>query len=292
MRAALPGAGDKTLTDAISGCLGHMGKGDAVRLLIVGFDYDRNRAKLFRSAQSGGKTFGVGDVSEVTLAEAIHASTNAPVNYFDAAAELPGDYRCWDGGITGNNNPVLVGVTEAVTTTKGFTEVVALSLGTGTVALPWPDEGEEDSPFVRQPSKTGLINDLQKLASAILDDPPDLASFLAHVMTGSGAGVAAGGAADSQIVRMSPMISPVRDAATNNWTPPAGMDEDAFMTLVNMPMDVLDQDQVQQISHYADLWLQNKAPNQPIRMDGDSLKREIGQGTFGAAKAAWDAVAL
>ncbi len=81
--------------------------------------------------------------------------------------------RYWDGGITGNNNPVLVVPLEAVTATKEFTEIVALSLGTGTVALPWPQPGEEGSPYVRQRSGLGLKSDLAKLVRSILDDPPD-----------------------------------------------------------------------------------------------------------------------
>jgi len=55
-------------------------------------------------------------------------------------------------------------------------------------------------------------------------------------------------------------------------------------------MDALEQDDVMRIYDYADLWLQDVAPNQPIRKDGDTLKCELGQETFSGAKAAWDAV--
>ena len=288
LRSVLPGQGDKTLTDAINGCLGQRGTGDPVRLLIVGFDYDRCAATFFRSATAGGPAYGTGAVSGVTLAEAIDASTNAPVNYFDDPAVLANGYRYWDGAITGCNNPVLVGVTEAVTTTKEFTEVVALSIGTGTVKLPWPQDGQQDSPYVAAPSKQGLVPDLKKLAGSILDDPPDMASFVAHVLTGSGANVPQ--PADSQIVRMSPMISPVWDAGANAWKAPGTMTEEAFTTLAQMPMDALKPEQVQAISDYADMWLQDVAPNQPIRMDGDTLKLELGQATYSAALAAWNAV--
>jgi len=288
LRAVLPGQGDKTLTDAIKGCLGQRGTGDPVRLLIVGFDYDRCSATFFRSAAAGGPAYGTGAVSGVTLAEAIDASTNAPVNYFDGPAVLANGYRYWDGAITGCNNPVLAGVTEAVTTTKEFTEVVALSIGTGTVKLPWPQAGQEGQPYMAAPSDEGLVSDLKKLAGSILDDPPDMASFIAHVLTGSGAHVAP--PADSQIVRMSPMISPVWDAGTNAWKAPGNMTEEDFTTMVQMPMDALDPGQVTAISNYADLWLTDVAPNQPIRMDGDTLKRELGQTTYSAAKAAWMAI--
>ncbi len=288
LQGVLAGPGAQTLTDAIAGCLGQQGTGAPVRLLIVGFDYDRCVATFFRSAAAGGAAYGTGDVSGVTLAAAIDASTNAPVNYFDAPAQLPGGYRYWDGAITGCNNPVLVGVTEAVTATKEFTKVVALSLGTGTVKLPWPQPGQADSPLLAKPSNTGLANDLKKVSGAILDDPPDMASFIAHVLTGSGANVPA--PADSQIVRMSPMISPVWDATANAWAAPGAMTEDEFNTLANVPMDALEAAQMQQITDYADLWLNDVAPNQPIRMNGDTLTVELGQGRFSQALAAWNAV--
>jgi hypothetical protein len=288
LQGVLAGPGGQTLTDAIAGCLGQQGTGAPVRLLIVGFDYDRCAATFFRSAAGGGAAYGTGDVSGVTLAEAIHASTNAPVNYFDAAAELSGGYRYWDGAISGCNNPVLVGVVEAVTATKEFTRVVALSLGTGTVKLPWPQPGQAASPLLAKPSDTGLVNDLKKVSGAILDDPPDMATFVAHVLTGSGANVPA--PADSQIVRMSPMISPVWDSTANAWKAPGSMTEDDFNTLANVPMDALAAEQMQQITDYADLWLNDVAPNQPIRMNGDTLKQELGQVRFSQALAAWNAV--
>jgi uncharacterized protein len=77
--------------------------GQLTHYLIVGFDYDWKRAKYFRSnaaslANSSGPT-------DATLAEAIHASSTAPVNYFNAPARLPGRVslgnRFWDGAIIG-----------------------------------------------------------------------------------------------------------------------------------------------------------------------------------------------
>jgi hypothetical protein len=55
-------------------------------------------------------------------------------------------------------------------------------------------------------------------------------------------------------------------------------------------MDSVEQEQVDAISDYAELWLQDQALNQPIRMNGDTLKRELGQSSFSAAKAAWQAI--
>jgi hypothetical protein len=290
LESVLPIRGNMVLGDAVRGIPGQRGAGENLRVLIVGFDYDRCRATFFRSAATNGPAYGTGAAADLTLAEAIHASTNAPVNYFDGPATYPDDPgRYWDGAIAGCNNPVLAGVAEAVTTTRDFLEIVALSLGTATVALPWPEPGEEGSPYVRQRSDPGLKNDLVKLAGAILDDPPDMASFLAHVMTGSGSGLPAGSVADSQIVRMNPMISPVQDA-NKQWIAPGGLTLAQFQALAALGMDAIDQPDVETIANYADLWLKDQAPNQPVRMDGDTLACEIGQSTFSAAKAAWAAI--
>lgn len=274
--------------DRVAAGIHRPGSNADVHLLIIGFDYDSTRATFFRSALASGPQWGVGDTADISLAEAIHASTNAPVNYFDAPATFP-DHpgRYWDGAISGCNNPILAAVTEAIVTTQDSADIVALSIGTGSVALPLQQSGVAPSPYLQPPSQTGLVPDLRKLATSILDDPPDIASFLAHVMTGSGIGLAKP-PADSRVVRMSPLISPVQDAG--EWTAPGSMTAAEFTYLANIGMDAIQQAEVDAISQYADLWLQNLAPNQPIRMHGSTLTPELGQVTFGDALAAWLAI--
>jgi len=80
----LPKTGDKPLAGSMMGVAGP--NGAPVHLLIVGFDYDRNRTVFFRSAPANGPGWGEGQPANVSLAGAVHASTNAPVNYFDAPA--------------------------------------------------------------------------------------------------------------------------------------------------------------------------------------------------------------
>jgi uncharacterized protein len=283
--------GSLSLRDAVSG-IRRTGANEDLHVLITSFDYDRNRATFFRSTPATGPQWGHGDASAITLAEAIHASTNAPVNYFDGPAKFPDrEGRYWDGGISGCNNPVLVGVTEAIVKGQASTAIVALSIGTATVALPWPQPGDPSSPYIREGVEPGIKNDLRKLATSILDDPPDIATFLAHVMTGSGLGLETG-LADSRIIRMSPLVSPVKKTVngTEVWTAPGSMTVAQFKNLVNLDFDAVEQAQVDEITKYADLWLKNEAPNQPIRMDGSTLVRELGQSSFGAAKAAWGAI--
>jgi len=183
-------------------------------------------------------------------------------------------------------------VTEAVVKGQAPTNIVALSIGTASVALPEAQPGEQlPPPYVRDIIEPGIKNDLSKLASSILDDPPDIATFLAHVMTGSGIGLGTQ-AADSRIVRMSPLVSPVKKVVngTAMWSAPGSMTAAQFKSLKNLDFDAVEQPQIDEITQYADLWVKNEAPNQPIRMNGSTLVRELGQDTFGATKSAWEAI--
>ncbi|MEA1673761.1 patatin-like phospholipase family protein [Nitrospirillum sp. BR 11163] len=268
-----------------------------LHVLIIGFDYDRNRAAFFRSKRAeGGAQLGVGDTIDIELAEAIHASTNAPLNYFDGPAEFPvGGHpgRYWDGGLTGHNNPILAAVTEAIVLDVRPTDIRALSIGTASVALAWPADGARPSPFLCPRLDPGLVTDLKKLATTVLDDPPDAATFIAHVMTGGGADLPNGQV--SRIVRMNPLISPVPATDPGPWGPPQGLSPAQFQALVKMDMDAVEQGEVDAIKHLAELWLAGSgAPspsvrNQPIRMDHDTLACELGHTTFSDALTAWNA---
>ena len=282
----LPTTGDRPLAGAMNGVAGPDGK--PVHLLIVGFDYDRNRAVFFRSAPAAQADWGTGQPATVTLAGAVHASTNAPVNYFDAPADLlAAPDRFWDGGITGCNNPVVAAVVEALVLGHAPQDIRVLSLGTATVALPLAAPGVPPKPLEAARLDPSLATDLKKLATAILDDPPDIATYIAHVMTGANAGVSA--PAVSRVVRMSPLIAPL-PAPGAGWRTPAGWSLAQFKYLANIDMDAVAQTDIGYIDDYCTYWLADAAPNQPIRSNGqtfDPQQSEIGYATFGDAKAAW-----
>ncbi len=287
LQNALPSKGTLPLDQVVAG-VRRSGSQQDLHLLIVGFDYDRNRAIFFRSSEASGPAWGAGATADVTLAEAIHASTNAPVNYFDEPATFPDrPGRYWDGAITGCNNPVVAAVAEAIALRRNTLDLALLSIGSASVALPWPLPGQPASPYLQPVSQPGLKTDLRKLATSILDDPPDIATYLAHLMTGSGMGLNRP-PADSRIVRLNPLISPVMQAGV--WSAPGSMSAAQFTYLANLDMDAVQQAQVDAISSYADLWLQGVAPNQPIRMHADTLEAELGQTTFADALAAWNAI--
>ncbi len=287
LRRALPTMGNVPLAQATDGVRGHESKG--VHLVITGFHYDLNRAVFFRSSEVSGPQWGKGRTANVTLVEAIHASTNAPVKYFDAPAQFSDrrGHRYWDGAIAGINNPVLAAVTEAIGLGQDPTSLAVLSIGTGTVALRWPESARDSSPFVQPILEPGIVPDLRKVATSIIDDPPDIATFLAHVMTGRGKGVKR--PADSRVVRMNPLIRPVKKK-DGTWAAPGSMTQAEFAYLANLDLDAIEQRQVDAISSYAHLWVKNVSPNQPIRMDGKTFERELGQRTFTDAVRAWNTI--
>jgi uncharacterized protein len=285
----LPKTGDKPLAGSVNGVVGPGGA--PVHLLIVGFDYDRNRAVFFRSAAANQPGWGEGQPADISLAGAVDASTNAPVNYYDAPAVLPGAAdRFWDGGITGCNNPAVAAVVEALVLGQSAQEIRLLSLGTASVCLPLASPGAPASPLEAPRPTSSLTTDLQKLATAILDDPPDAATFIAHAITGGNAGL--NPPTVSRIVRMSPLISPL-PVPGGTWTPPAGWTVAQFQYLCTIGLDVLAQSDIAYIDDYCTFWLQDQAPNQPIRMNGTSFdpqNPEIGYAKFSGAKAAWSAL--
>ena len=265
------------------------GSGKPVHLLIMGFDFDRQLAAFFRSAEASRPGWGAGSATTAcTLAEAIHASSTPPVAYFDAPTAF-GKNRYWDGAIAAYNNPVNAAVAEALVMGAAPADIRALTIGTGTKRLHGPPV-DNAPPLQMSREKTSLTHDLGELSGALTDDPPDVASFMAHVLSGGPPKTPAG--VQSRIVRMSPMISPDRTNGVDppDWRIPTGFTTDSFTHLTNLALDALDQPDVDLIASYGDLWIQDGALNHPVRMNADSLKAEIGRDRFSAARADWNAL--
>lgn len=287
--AALPQRGSWFLPEAARD-IRVTATGKPIHLLITSFDYDRNKGRFFRSQLASGPAWGDGDPAQVRMAEAIHASSNAPVLFFDKPAQSPSEpgKRYWDGAISGCNNPVLAAVTEAVVLGHAPDRIAALSIGTGTVCRPQSPADPPPAVFYAPREKSWYGHDVLKMATAIVDDPPDAASFVAHVLTRGSPGLPK--PVDSRIVRMNPMVSPVRNSA-GEWDFPNGLDAALFERLANLAMDAVTQADVNAIQTLASLWLQDSVRNQPIRMDAD-LNTELGQYWYRQAKEAWQAVRL
>jgi hypothetical protein len=292
LRAALKAPGDQRMRDWQLD--NHSGR--RVRIVICGFDYDLLREVFFRTQPEPADTaFGPlpkqRAVIDATFAEAVHASTNAPVNYFNAPATWgTGEARFWDGAMGGYNNPVLAGVVEAIRDGKVDRSTVrALSIGTGSVILPEAGTSAEDGLLLPK-RDVGIVTFAKTAGTCILDDPPDSASYVAHVMLGGHVPAPGNVVKDGPIVRMSPLVQPVRGSAFD-WELPFGLDGDAFRALTDLDMDAVSDADVGKIQAFADLWLQAKPTdktvrNQPIRASR-WLQVEIGQPTFAEARWAW-----
>lgn len=268
------------------------GDADFPDFLITSFDYDRQRAVYFRSnGRSKASSDPIPDsqpddqYNPPTLAEALHASSTAPVNYFDEPACFDTlsyrGKRFWDGGTAGLNNPVLAAVIEAISNGVPQNEIKVLSIGTGSVMLPIEDDSVKPSvepPLATAQSSSNLLSDIKKLAKTIVDDPPDAATYeVFRILHGANA------AEPFQIVRFNPLIQPVH--FNGQWMTPLNINEDEFEKLVKMDMDAVVQDEVDLINDFCRLWINDNGtevrhiPNQPIQ-PADDLSCKIGNSRF------------
>jgi hypothetical protein len=285
---ALLGQAGQTTMDALAARLPNGPNGETVRLLITAFDYDTSRSEFFRTFP----THAGSGASRIKLADAVHASTNAPVNYFDepALVGVPNpngngftQRRYWDGAIGGYNNPLLAAVVEALSDPGTPGPVHARSLGTATVRLaPFDAEPLPADPELRlERSRPKLFADLKKVASSINDDPPDAATYSAFVVLGNDPAVQTDG---GSLVRLSPSIQPVFD--NGRWRPPTGFTAAQIRILCGLGMDAVEDDKATWIERLGQHWIDGDFPNQPIRY-GANLSCKIGSPTFAHGAARW-----
>jgi hypothetical protein len=272
--------------------------------LIAAFDYHRNRSVFFRSNQeSKAQTFALARMfgmeneanpDSVTLVQAVHASTNAPINYFDEPARITTEEKgheklYWDGAVAGYNNPVLAGIIEAICNDISTDEIAILSIGTGSKFLPLSQEQKDEDSILFQDEKDPRLSaDIVKLAHAIMADPPDSASFIAYTMLFKKIGQAFPQHTE-RFVRLNPMIQPLYNGG--RWTLPKRNDhlqinEDDFRRLISLDMDVIRKEDIKLISKFCDAWLKDFVPNQPIRWDSH-LECIIGHRWYSQGKKDW-----
>lgn len=283
-----------------------------LELIVCGYNYFTQRAVFFRSNASSKTDAFSGTKWDISMLDAIHAASNAPLNYFDEPAliqtgllgtqlKTPGWY--WDGAVGGFNNPVMAGVVEALTNGRGktFADFNILSIGTSTgrrpVLVGW-DEGtaeqkatfnaNKNNDLVHSKKAFGFLEDLPKMATSILADPPDSATFIAYSVLKPDL---ENGAC---IVRINPCINPEINEQTRvyevpkAWGDPA--DKKSFIDLLDLDMDAVKDSEVSLISRLCDKFIvtakdQPCIPNQFIR--GGTGGKHIGYGTYREAREKW-----
>lgn len=290
-------------------------KKESLQIIITGFDYFRERVNFFRSNTKSEAAKFSNQYTGITLVYAIHASSNAPVNYFDEPAEIeieyPDDKRktwFWDGAVAGFNNPVLAGLTEALTNNAvmapGVTlqDYCILSIGTGTGSRAiltdyWNSTNPSiravytkniNNPLVFTNSSIKFLHGVKKMAKSILSDPPDAATFIAYAMLDPLLSNSA------NIVRINPCVEPVKNEAGLYVLPPAyEKDTDGlakFIALLDLDMDAVKEEEVTLITELCNKFIvadtATCVPNQLIRgkKDGPFI---LGQATYKEAKDKW-----
>ncbi|HTV30650.1 MAG TPA: hypothetical protein VMF32_23095 [Xanthobacteraceae bacterium] len=127
-----------------------------------------------------------------------------------------------------------------------------------------------------------MVSDAGRAAGCITDDPPDAATYTAHVLLGDAIGRV------GRVVRMNPMVQPVPQAGGRGF--PEGIPQPVFAALVLLGMDAIESADVELIKQLGTAWIHQRAPNQPIRMR-DDLQCAVGDATYEAAKQRWRALA-
>jgi hypothetical protein len=200
--------------------------------------------------------------------------------------------------VGGYNNPVLAGAIEALANAARYechaASIRALSIGTARTALPLQGTYATQSPLlVEQPQTSRPVTDIKLLATAIVDDPPDAASFAAHVMLGGRVtGDASTPVADGPVVRLNPLIQP--KLAGNEWqlpdksVPAVGrtLDIASFNALTKIDLAAVEDNQVKLIQLLCDAWMDGNALNQPVQA-GVELQPLIGHRYYDEGVAAW-----
>lgn len=170
-----------------------------------------------------------------------------------------------------------------------------LSIGTPSNALPLQGGQKSASPpLVAKAQHSTPVNDIRLLATAIVDDPPDAASFSAHVMLGGKVSDDDGHPiSDGPVVRLNPILQPVLEGG--EWRLPtkdtragkAKIDINAFRKLIKMDMAATTDEAVQLIDLLYEAWKDGNILNQPIHTAVD-LMLLVGQRYFGDGIALWE----
>lgn len=282
------------------------GSSPSTDLIILAYDYDTNRAKFLKTwaKSAAGSQLEEPIPCVTTLAEAVHASTNAPINYFNAPAEIfysdpRKPIRAWDGAIAGYNNPILAGITEALANKIDRKSIQVLSIGTASLILPLSG-GKYEAAYEwmkARPSEKGFLNDLKKLSTSILADPPDVATYTAYFMIDDQLGwmdttdPSDPRRSNTRIIKLNPLMQPIVLPGTNIFDVPSGhsnrpdkLTPGGFRYLMKMDMDAVKEEEVKLICLFGRLWIDEWVHNQPILAGSTKVECELGQRWYSQAR--------
>jgi len=212
--------------------------------------------------------------------EVLHASVTSPINNANALATISNTTFC-DGAAAGFYNPVVAAVTEAFANGIDRSRIEVLSIGTGTLERP---RSEDPQPKGKSKRKYEQEELLQRIRSAAFNDPPDAATYIAHVMLEQG--LPAPGSpppiVNGKIVRMSPALSMATPSEKSGAT-------GGLALLLETDKGDFEQQNVEAVLKLGEAWLSDKVANQAIRANRD-FRCEVGHDKASAAIARWQAL--
>jgi hypothetical protein len=128
-----------------------------------------------------------------------------------------------------------------------------------------------------------LFADVKKLALSIMSDPPDTATFNAHMLLdGPLPDHEATAMGPSPIVRLNPLIQPMPNG-NGGWRLPDGYTTQTFKALRDLDMDGVSKEDVEIIDAFCDRWMADAIANQPVRANTRTFRAEIGHRKFSQA---------
>lgn len=267
-----------------------IGKHD-LRLIICTYNAYENRAKFFKSYSDQGES------DSIDLIEAVHGSTNAPVQYFDFPARFKAldnrtFYELWDGALGGFNNPVVAGIVEALRLKVKSEDIKAISLGSGDKIISRKDQEEfyklrfnamryrlDKWALSKLKYQFGYFKQsVMQQATSILYEPPEWSNFVAHMILSKGMD----DWDPAKLIRMSPLIYIKSDFSDDI--------KSLLSELYAMDMDATKESEITLLFEFFEAWQSGKIFNQPIdyRLTRDhELIYLSGQKTFQEALSKW-----
>ncbi|MBU2902679.1 patatin-like phospholipase family protein [Maribacter dokdonensis] len=243
----------------------HIGK-DSLKIIVATYDALNNRAKFFKSFSNHSATD-----DSVRLTQAINASSNAPVQYFDFPARFKAQgsdifYELWDGALGGFNNPILAGIIEAYKLGVDLKTIRIVSLGTSNSLM--SEDAKKDFwnwkqialQFRRKklrfstwkPQLNFFKETVLHQAKTILYQPPDTANYIAMMFLKA----ATSKDLNDQIIRLSPLIH--YDVHTPKEIVPLVKD------LYLLDMDLTKDEEIDKLITCFIAWKNGDIYNQPI----------------------------
>ncbi|WP_298497676.1 patatin-like phospholipase family protein [uncultured Algibacter sp.] len=248
-------------------------KNDSLKIVVCTYDALNNRAKFFKSYGTESD-----DYDSVKLTQAIHGSSNAPVQYFDFPARFKAKnseiyYELWDGALGGFNNPILAGIIEAFKLGVKLQDIRIVSIGTGNKLMSIKEKNnfwKWKQIAIKKRRKKLEFNSLKpqakffKLtvlnqAKTILYQPPDTANYIAMMFLK----MVSEKTINEHIVRLSPLIH--SDSSTSEQVEPL------INKLYALDMDITKEEEIQCLLDCFAMWQKGEILNQPLEF---KIKRD------------------